>query len=210
MAYATVKLTDPTELLVQVPVAIPGRAHPVAAELVAEALGKALRALDVEGVVASADAIAESAVQLVQPNPEFIQERIRRRQTMKAVVAGSDWLGAEDIHRLQAKPPGNKSLPAADWKRRGRIFSVNVDGKDMFAGYQFDDNGQPLPVISEILKAYGPVADTWKLAAWFHFPNPWLVARHRSGGRNVAPKEWLDKGAEVVHAAERRLDAYVA
>ena len=34
---------------------------------------------------------------------------------------------------------------------------------------------EPLPVIGEILKAFGEVADPWVLAAWFHYPNACLL-----------------------------------
>ena len=36
------------------------------------------------------------------------------------------------------------------------------------------------------LKAFGEVADPWVLAAWFHYPNGWIVS---SDGVPVAPKE---------------------
>lgn len=153
-----------------------------------------------------ADAIAAVAVQLQEPDLELLDERRRRMATVKRVLDEGEWLTAEQINALQQVPPANRSLPASDWKRRGRVFSVNAFGKDLYARYQFDALYQPLPVIREVLEAFGPVADAWTLAAWFHFPNAWLVR----DGMALAPKDCLDRGADVVRAAARRLDAYVA
>lgn len=65
---------------------------------------------------------------------------------------------------------------------------------------------EPLPVIREVLKAFGEVADPWVLAAWFHYPNAWIVG---TDGMPVAPKEALDRRDAVLHAAQRRRTSYV-
>jgi len=153
---------------------------------------------------------------------------------MRAVLAGTEWLSDADISMrctqvgcantvcaiartspalgqpAQKDPPASKSDLATHWQSIGRIFSVNVDGQDLFPGYQFDTVGQPLPVIFDILKEFGPVVDSWKLAAWFHFPNTWLVERDGDKERNVAPKDRLNSAMEVLIAAKRRTGSYVA
>ena len=71
---------------------------------------------------------------------------------------------------------------------------MTVDGQAYFAAYQFDTVCQPQPVIHDILAALGPVTDTWKIAAWFHFPNGWIIDERAHA---VAPKNALDRSQEV-------------
>ncbi|MGF6789664.1 hypothetical protein [Paraburkholderia sp. 35.1] len=136
----------------------------------------------------------------------MLNERRRRLKTMRTVFDQGEWLTAEQINARQKRPPANRSQPASDWKRRGRVYSVTFDGRAYFAAYQFDTACQPLPVIREILAALGPVAETGKIAAWFHFPNGWISAELTQA---VAPKDALDRPLEVIGAARRNIGSYV-
>ncbi len=157
-----------------------------------------------------ADEIASTVVRLTAPATPLIQERIQRQKTMRGILADGDWLTAEQVNELQSAPPVNKSQPANDWKRRGRIYSVSVEGKDYFAAYQFDEMSQPLPVIKDLLTALGEVGDTWRIAAWFHFPNGWITGTAEHKGRPVSPKDALDRHDAVVEAARHLNGEYVA
>ena len=165
-----------------------------------------------DDLLVRADQLAGLVSGLAAPDPGLIEERLLRQRTMQSIFAADDWLTAETINVLQPSPPANKSHPASDWKRRGRIFSVNVGGKEYFAGYQFDAMGQPLPIIRDILDELGPVADSWKIAAWFHFPNGWIAEAvpGEEPPRPVAPKDALDRPADVLAAARKMHGSYVA
>jgi hypothetical protein len=137
--------------------------------------------------------------------PGVTTEEDRRRATMQAIFDENEWLTAEMINALQPSLPSNTPWPASDWKRHGRIFGVSLRGEEYFARYQFDAKYQPLPIIEDILKALGPVADPWKVAAWFHFPNGWIAAESA-----VAPKNALNRVEDVLAAARKRRGSYVA
>lgn len=154
-----------------------------------------------------ADDIARLVTTIAEPDAGLLIERRRRQDAMQAVLEDGEWLLAEQINALQKSPPASKSQPASDWKRRGRVYSVSVNGREFFAAYQFDTFTQPLPVIREILEALGPLADTWKIAAWFHYPNGWISDDE---GRPMAPKDALDRRDDVLHAARRYHGSYVA
>lgn len=161
----------------------------------------------------TADKIAEIIVGQAQPSVIQIEDLVARKTTIKKVLEEGDWLSAEDINRLQSAPPKMKSYPASDWKRRGRLFSVTHDGKELYARYQFDALYQPLPIIKDILEAYGQYADAWTLAAWFHFPNAWIVKNGQNTKDNdvpLAPKDALDRCDDVVNAARKRRGTYSA
>jgi hypothetical protein len=161
-------------------------------------------------IFAQADQLAELVSGLIEPDLGLIEERMQRLKTIREMFDESEWLTAEMLNRLQPDPPPNKSHPASDWKRRDRIFSVNIKGKEYFARYQFDALYQPLPIIREILKAFGPVADSWKIAAWFHFPNGWIAEPGLDGPRPLAPKDALDRHDDVLNALVRRHGSYAA
>ena len=84
--------------------------------------------------------------------------------------------------------------PSAKWKREGRVFAVQRDGEDLFPAFQFAD-GQPLPIIKEILDALPEDMSPWETAFWFESGNGWL------GGK--IPQECLKNESEVIYAAEQ-------
>jgi hypothetical protein len=126
-------------------------------------------------ILQQADQLAMLLTGLIEPDVGLVEERMHRLQTIREIFAEEEWLTADMLNRLQPEPPSNRSLPASDWKRRGRIFSVTFGGKEYFPRYQFDAAYQPLPLMRNVLAALGTVADTWKIAAWFHYPNGWIA-----------------------------------
>jgi hypothetical protein len=76
--------------------------------------------------------------------------------------------------------------------------------------YQFDTICQPLPVIEEVLDALGPVADSWKIAAWFHFQNGWISGTGEHDGEPVSPMDALDRREAIVNAAKHTPMTYIA
>jgi hypothetical protein len=193
-----------------VPVAVPPDTNPAAVSSVVQAIEKALVVLvhaHQTEVIARADRLAEIATGLLEPSSELLEDRVQRMRTLRQVFAEGDWLMSEQLNSLQDAPPKSRSQPASDWKRRGRIYSVSRGGREYFARYQFDAMYEPLPVIREVLEAFGEVADPWVLAAWFHYPNAWITG---ADGAPVAPKDALDRRDDVVSAALKRHTSYVA
>lgn len=161
-------------------------------------------------ILEQADQLAGLVSGLIEPDLGLVEERLDRLQTIRTMFHEGEWLTNEMLNQLQPEPPSNRSLPASDWKRRGRIFSVNYGGKEYFPRYEFDALYQPLPVIRDMLKAFGPVADSWKIAAWFHFPNGWIVEPGAQGPTPAAPKDALDRREDVLDALKKRQGSYIA
>lgn len=135
-----------------------------------------------------------------------------RMGTIRTIIDGTHWITAEAL--LARHPESHLAAPdpVSGWKRRGPIFSVEIGSTEHFASYQFDEMGLPLPVIREILAGLGPNTDAWKIAAWFHFSNGWLVDPDRTEGttRAVAPKDALQRPVEVIEAARKSRGTYWA
>lgn len=169
-----------------------------AVQAIDKALAKLMHAREGE-VIAHADHVAEIAA-----GP--LEDRVHRMRTLRQVFTEGDWLTSEQLNSLQDVAPMRKSQPASDWKRRGCIFSVSRGGREYFARYQFDAMYAPLPVIHEILEAFGDAADPWTLAAWFHYPNAWIAG---ADSAPMAPKDALDRREDVVQAALKRRTSYI-
>jgi len=120
-----------------------------------------------------------------------------RFETVEEILKDGEWLTAQ---MLNARQPGPASDFATEWKRSRRIFSVPFAGEDYLPRYQSDAFYMPVPVISKVLEAFGPNADTWKIAAWLHYPNAWIVESGPVGVRTVAPKDVLDRPVDVLNA----------
>lgn len=161
-------------------------------------------------VIRQADELAVLLTGLIKPDVGLVEERLHRLQTIREIFKEEEWLTADMLNRLQPEPPSNRSLPASDWKRRGRIFSVTFGGKEYFPRYEFDAAYQPLPLIREVLSAFGTVADTWKIASWFHYPNGWIVESGPEGVKPIAPKDALDRRDDLMKAIEKIKGSYVA
>lgn len=68
----------------------------------------------------------------IEPDHGLIEERLQRLQTIQEIFKEAKWLTAEMLNRLQEEPPSSQRLPASDWKRQGKIFSVMFEGKEHF------------------------------------------------------------------------------
>ena len=196
-------------------VAIPEGTDPALLPSLRRGIEQAVRLMLSSGEVAviqQADQLAGLLTGLIKPEVGLVEERLHRLQTIREIFNEEEWLTAEMLNRLQPEPPSNKSLPASDWKRRGRIFSVSFGGKEYFPRYEFDAAYQPLPVIREFLAAFGTVADTWKIASWFHYPNGWIAepGPEGKGVEPVAPKDALDRRDDLMKALAKRKGSYVA
>lgn len=192
---------------------LPEGMDPGVAESVRPKIERALRLLvltEQPGVIEYADRIAELLSGKIEPSTGLIETRLARLKTIRAILEEGDWLTAEQLNALQPNPPAQKSQPASDWKRRGRIFSVSYGGREYFPRYEFDEAFQPLPIIRDVLKAFGEVADSWKIAAWFNFPNGWISTPGTGGQEPMAPKAALDQREVLLRAAAARQGSYVA
>ena len=195
-------------------VPIPENVDPAIESSLKETAEKVLAILARSGsqasIIATADRVAQAMLGTFQPDPYLVEERMDRLRSIRNMLCEGKWLTAAEINAAQENPPAQKSLPASDWKRRGRIFSVNHDGTDYYPRYEFDAAYRPLPIISEILKAFGAEADAWKIAAWFHFPNGYLTQDRPDGRSAMPPKDALDQGDKLLDAVRSRRGTYVA
>ncbi len=79
---------------------------------------------------------------------------------------------APELAHFTGSKAKNQSARAHDWVKAGRIFSVNDGASDRYPLFQLRE-GQPIPVLADILKVLTPKLSNWQVAFWLTSPNAW-------------------------------------
>ncbi len=121
----------------------------------------------------------------------FQERNDRQLEELKArILADSDWLTGSE---LSAKAGFRSAAPDAGpkgWKAAGKIFSLKVDGEDLYPDYVLDEKMRPLKVVRLIFSLFKERKTPWGLAIWFGSAN-----RRLRGGK---PKDLLVSKSELV------------
>jgi hypothetical protein len=133
------------------------------------------------------------------PTPPAVLQARRNAAAREELITEFGLLSSADVAARAGSRAKNKAALANRWKQEGKILSVNHQGLLFFPAFQFDDDGQPLPVLVSILSSVGRQSGGWELALWFIAANGWL------GGRR--PVDLLRREPEAVaRAAEREAE----
>ena len=129
------------------------------------------------------------------PRPDVRAELEMDNARLRAdYLRETQMLSGAQVRAASGRNPKNLGEPASRWKREGRVFAVRYGGRDLYPAFQFAD-GQPRPVIKEILSLLPASVTPWQIAMWFSSGNAWLDG--------AEPRERLDEPGEVLEAARR-------
>lgn len=121
----------------------------------------------------------------------FQERNDRQLEELKArILADSDWLTASDLSAKAGFRSADPEAGPKGWKAAGKIFSLKVDGEDLYPDYVLDEKARPLKVVRLILSLFKERKTPWGLAIWFGSANLRL-----RGGR---PKDLLVSKSELV------------
>jgi hypothetical protein len=106
---------------------------------------------------------------------------------------------AREVAERAGSGAANRSALASAWRATGRIVGVEWNGRTVFPAFQFAPDGQPRPVIAQVLSQLrrAELSD-WQAALWFTSPTGWLDDR--------PPVELLDEDPEAVVTAAAAFD----
>lgn len=134
---------------------------------------------------------------------EFVPASDTEQLTVELVRKGTKWLDrasinadSRDVIKAEAADLRSPFARASRWAKEGRIFGIKLDGSIQFPAYAFDQNGQPVPTLYEVLQILTEISP-FAIAAWFESPSSML------GGKR--PRELLASDGEAVIAAARAL-----
>lgn len=101
---------------------------------------------------------------------------------------------AKQVHSVAKNP----SATATRWHSQGKVFHVSWDGATVYPGFQFDDVGQPLPVVAEVVAVVGDRLAGWELALWFTGASFWLDGDRPVDLLRTAPADVVDAARYAV------------
>lgn len=122
-----------------------------------------------------------------------VRERMEQR-AVEAVLQGTTWLTAQQVGRRHNPQAANPHAAASRWQQAGKVFAIERAGQRLYPSYLFDELGQPLPAVPQILQALAG-RSPFRVAAWFESTSSML------GGRR--PREVLASDPAAVIAAAR-------
>ncbi len=102
----------------------------------------------------------------------------------------SNWLTASELSAKVGFRSADPDAGPKGWKAAGKIFSLKVDGEDLYPDYVLDEKMRPLKVVRLILSLFKERKTPWGLAIWFGSAN-----RRLRGGK---PKDLLVSKSELV------------
>ncbi|MHA2986044.1 tyrosine-type recombinase/integrase [Klebsiella pneumoniae] len=121
----------------------------------------------------------------------FQERNDRQLEELKArILADSEWLTASELSAKAGFRSADPEAGPKGWKAAGKIFSLKVDGEDLYPDYVLDEKARPLKVVRLILSLFKERKTPWGLAIWFGSAN-----RRLRGGR---PKDLLVLKSELV------------
>lgn len=121
----------------------------------------------------------------------FQERNDRQLEELKArILADSEWLTASELSAKAGFRSADPEAGPKGWKAAGRIFSLKVDGEDLYPDYVLDEKARPLKVVRLILSLFKERKTPWGLAIWFGSANRRL--------RGEKPKDLLLSKSELV------------
>ncbi len=129
------------------------------------------------------------------PSPAAVLQARRNAAARDQLLREFGGLSSREVAERAGSRARNRAALANRWKQEGRIFSVLHRGAEVFPGYQFDEQGQPLAAVRDVAVALSG-RSSWELALWFAADNGWLEGRR--------PVDLLETEPEAVAAAAGR------
>lgn len=103
---------------------------------------------------------------------------------------------AQTVHKLAGHAGTNASQTAASWRKARKILGLPFGGKIIYPRFQFDADGQPYPLMRNVLKALPDDMTPWQVAFWIVSPNARLDT--------ATPIDAIRRGDGLVIAAAER------
>ncbi|WP_267248845.1 integrase [Yersinia sp. Marseille-Q5920] len=115
----------------------------------------------------------------------------RREQLNAKILADSVWLTARELSEKASFKNTNPSAGPNRWKSTGRIFALQLNGKDKYPEYALDEGFRPIPVVKQVISLLGEKKTPWGLAIWFGSENSWLGGKKPKDVLATMPKQVL-------------------
>lgn len=130
------------------------------------------------------------------PTPAAVLQIRRNVEARKKLFDEFGAFTGSEIAELAGSTAENRSATANRWRQEQRIFGVRHHDALFYPGFQFGDDGRPLPVVREVLKLFSSQGLTdWETALWFTAPTSSL--------RDQRPVDLMREDPDAVVEAAR-------
>ncbi|MCP3963187.1 MAG: hypothetical protein GY719_35555 [bacterium] len=143
----------------------------------------------------------ESMMPTGVPGKAAVLQAQRNAEAREALLRDFGALTSAEVADLAGSKAANRAALANRWRKEGRIFAVTHRGQTLFVSFQLDADGRPLPVIAQVLEAFGG-DEGWQTALWFLAGNGWL-------GDSRPIDLLISEPERVAEAARREAAAFV-
>jgi hypothetical protein len=140
------------------------------------------------------EALVQQLLEPDAPTAEALEDAKRQAKLRTRVVRDFGAYTAKEVASMAGSGALNRFQVAHRWKKAGRVFGVPYQGDIVYLTFQFGNDGQPLPVIRDVLTALRDWSP-WDLAGWFVFRNRRLEQQR--------PADLLELDPDAVVAAAR-------
>jgi hypothetical protein len=113
------------------------------------------------------------------------------RKAIEAVLSGTEWLTAQEVGQRQNPDATNQHAVASRWKREGKVFFIEHKGVTLYPKYIFDEFGNPVPEVAEVLKIFEGYRP-FRIASWFESTSSMLHGRRPREVRATDPQAVVD------------------
>jgi hypothetical protein len=145
-------------------------AVPELRDLVTRAVEELARTVN-EATHQNVEVLVESLLPSIEiPSLAASEEARRQAHLRERIMSDFGAWSAAEVASLAGSTAANRFQLAHKWNKEGRIFRVPYHGVWLYLGFQFDENGRPLPVVADVLRALAP-SRPWELAEWFVLGN---------------------------------------
>jgi hypothetical protein len=129
---------------------------------------------DSQGRPVDMERLIEAMLPATVPSPVAVLQARRNALAREEIVQEFGALTSAQVADLAGSRAANKAALAHRWRQEGRIFSVPHRGTNYFLGFQFDEQGQPIPAVADVIRRLGGRMSEWGLALWLTASNGWL------------------------------------
>lgn len=94
-------------------------------------------------------------------------------ERLTKIGAEFGYLTAAEVADRAGHAAANRSATATRWRNDRRIVGVHVKGEWRYPAFQFDQAGQPLPIVRDLINVYEPATE-YTMLAWLTAPSGYL------------------------------------
>lgn len=119
-------------------------------------------------------------------------EQARRNQVARQTFLDDfPVLTATEVHELVGSRARNPHAAANRLRTDKRIFAIRIGDEYRYPAFQFDAEGQPLPVFRDLLQAAEGLSG-WGLALWLAAPNGFLDGTRPLDALHTKPQQVIE------------------